>query len=281
MYNGNVLNRIFIVNNFKNNYEYQFFNNSYSDAVRWFVKNPERKTNRAIISLLYDYLKNNYQNEYYYKNTLLNKQLLTIHSTRTATALSEIYVKKSKADFVLINGIAEVFEIKTGLDTYNRLNTQLNDYYKAFMYVSVLTDEKNLEELQKRLEKTDTGISILTKDSKIKVIKKPNRNEKKIKKDVLFSILNKKEYERIIKDLYGKLPKNDINEYKKCKSLFCKCDVKTLYPLFLRELKKRNKIIEKEYNQIPYELKSLVYFGNYSNRNYKKLNNFLEMKYRG
>lgn len=280
MYNGNILNRIFIVNNFKNNYDFEFANNGYSKAVEQFVNNPETKTNRKIISFLYDYLKNNYQNEYFYKNTLLNKQLLNIHSTKTTTALSEIYVGKSKVDFVLINGIAEVYEIKTALDTYNRLNTQLNDYYKAFMYVSVLTDENNKDELINKIGRTSVGISVLTKQEKIKIIKKPKKYDKKLDKKVLFSVLNKKEYENIILNIYGKLPSKDIDEYKKCMRLFCKQDIETIYPLFLSEIKKRNKVIEKEYRKIPYELKSLVYFGNYSNKNYDKLNKFLETKYR-
>lgn len=281
MYNGNVLNRIFIVNNFKNNYDFEFSNNGYSKAVKQLINNPKTKTNRKIISFLYDYLKNNYQNEYFYKNTLLNKQLLNIHSTKTTTALSEIYVGKSKVDFVLINGIAEVYEIKTALDTYNRLKTQLNDYYKAFMYVTVLTDENNKDELINKVDNTCVGISILTKQGKIKIIKKPRKYDRGLDKKVLFCVLNKKEYENIIFSIYGKLPKQNIDEYKNCMKLFCKQDIKVIYPLFLAELKKRNRVIEEKYEKIPYELKSLVYFGNYSSRNYDKLNKFLETKYRG
>lgn len=50
----------------------------------------------------------NHRNEYFYKNTLLNKLLLGVHKPTTTVALTEIPIAKSKADFVLINGKRDV-----------------------------------------------------------------------------------------------------------------------------------------------------------------------------
>ncbi|MBU5889902.1 sce7726 family protein, partial [Vibrio cholerae O1] len=77
------------------------------------------------------------RNEYFYKNTLLNKLLLGKHSLNTTTAITEIPINKSKADFILINGKAVVYEIKTGLDSFERLESQIEDYFKAFVNVYV------------------------------------------------------------------------------------------------------------------------------------------------
>ena len=88
------------------------------------------------------------RNEYYYKNTLLNKLLLGIHSVNTTTALTEIPIAKSKADFVLINGKAVVYEIKTELDNFDRLENQINDYYTAFDHVAVVTCKENIQVLK-------------------------------------------------------------------------------------------------------------------------------------
>ncbi len=60
---------------------------------------------------LYNYLKV-YRNEYFYKNTILNKLLLGRHSINTTTALSEMPIGKSIADFILLNGKGVVDEIK-------------------------------------------------------------------------------------------------------------------------------------------------------------------------
>lgn len=103
-----------------------------------------------MVSEIYNILKTEYRNEYYYKNTLLNKLLLGVHSVNTTTALTEIPIAKSKADFVLINGKAVVYEIKTELDNLERLESQINDYFKAFDHVAVVTYNENVTAIQKR-----------------------------------------------------------------------------------------------------------------------------------
>lgn len=51
----------------------------------------------------------------------------TNKASNTTTALTEIAIAKSKADFVLINGKAVVYEIKTELDNLERLSAQVDD----------------------------------------------------------------------------------------------------------------------------------------------------------
>ena len=60
-----------------------------------------------------------------------------------------------KQIFVLINGKAVVYEIKTELDNLERLESQIDDYYKAFEHVAVVTYEKNLKQLKKVLDNID------------------------------------------------------------------------------------------------------------------------------
>ena len=105
-------------------------------------------TNEKVISDIYQYIGKYYRNEYYYKNTLLNKLIINVHRVKTTTALTEVPIANSKADFVMINGKAVVYEIKTELDTFDRLFSQINDYYKAFDHVCVVTSETQLQTLQ-------------------------------------------------------------------------------------------------------------------------------------
>ena len=83
---------------------------------------------------------------------MLNKLLLGRHSINTTTALTQIPINKSKADFILINGKAVVYEIKTELDNFERLKNQINDYYKAFSHVCVVTCEEYYKKLIKILK---------------------------------------------------------------------------------------------------------------------------------
>lgn len=89
--------------------------------------------------------------------------LLGVHSPRTTTALTEVPIGNSKADFILINGKAVVYEIKTALDNFDRLDVQIKDYYKAFSRVVVVTPEENFESLWPKLQNSPAGICVLTK----------------------------------------------------------------------------------------------------------------------
>ena len=98
-------------------------NATYGTVIQRFVNNPEDKNNGTLISEVYRFMSKAYRNEYFYQNTLLNKLLLGKHSINTTTALTQVPIRRSKADFILINGKAVVYEIKTELDTLERLDT--------------------------------------------------------------------------------------------------------------------------------------------------------------
>lgn len=256
----------------------------YSSVVRRYTSNPNQKNNRELISEIYCELKKNYRNEYFYKNTLLNKLLLGVHSVNTTTALTEMAIAKSKADFVLINGKAVVYEIKTELDNLERLSSQIDDYYKAFDHVAVVTYEKNLQQLQKVLDsiKQPVGIYILRKNGRLGTVRKPERYAGDLDKETIFKLLRKNEYEDIISRRYGYLPEvTQFKYYSTCKKMFLQIPIEESYSLVLKILKKRMQLEKEEFIKIPYELKFLAYFMELSYDDYQKLEVFLERQYGG
>ena len=277
------LNRIFTRNMLRH-----FMNgktdNVYATVVKRYICNPNQKKNRQLISEIYCELKNNYRNEYFYKNTLLNKLLLGVHSINTTTALTEIPIAKSKADFVLINGKAVVYEIKTELDNLERLSSQIDDYYKAFDHVAVVTFEKNLLQLQKVLDSIDkpVGIYVLRKNGKLGTIHKPQRYIEDLNKEIIFKLLRKNEYENIITHYYGYLPEvSQFKYYTACKQLFLEIPLEESYLYVLKNLKKRMQLEKQEFVKVPYELKFLAYFMELKYDDYQKLETFLEQQYGG
>ena len=253
-------------------------------TVKRYICNPNQKKNRQLISEIYCELKNNYRNEYFYKNTLLNKLLLGVHSVNTTTALTEVPIAKSKADFVLINGKAVVYEIKTELDNLERLSSQIDDYYKAFDHVAVVTFEKNLLQLQKVLDSIDkpVGIYVLRKNGKLGTIQKPQRYIEDLNKEVIFKLLRKNEYENIITHYYGYLPEvTQFKYYTACKQLFLEIPLEESYLYVLKNLKKRMQLEKQEFVKVPYELKFLAYFMELKYEDYQKLEIFLEQQYGG
>ncbi len=279
--NNLLLNRVFTRNTFKALIN-ESRDTSYNAAVVRYVADPEGKSHQQIISFIYKLMDNEYRNEYYYKNTLLNKLLLGIHSPKTTVALTEVPVNKSKADFILINGKAVVYEIKTELDNLDRLENQLNDYFKAFNNVCVVTSEATFEAVNKKLVNSNVGIYVLTHRNTISLRKEAVNDASRLDLGIIFKILRKKEYESIIKEVYGYLP--DVSQFKyysECKKLFENIDVWTAYTMFIKELKKRNSIDMELFEKVPKEIKSIIYFSDFNIKDYVNLNRFLQSKYRG
>ena len=279
----NILNKIFTRNMLRH-----FIDGNtdgvYSSVIQRYISNTDQKSNGELISEIYCELKNNYRNEYFHKNTLLNKLLLGVHSMNTTTALSEISIAKSKADFVLINGKAVVYEIKTELDNLDRLHTQIDDYYKAFDNVAVVTYEKNVDQLQKILVEIDkpVGVYILRRNGKLGTVRKPQSYTGDLDKEIIFKLLRKREYEEIIMHWYGYLPNvTQFKYYDVCKKMFLDLPIDESYLDVLKILKKRMRLAKEKFIKVPYELKFLAYFMELKNGDYEKLESFLESEYRG
>ncbi len=270
-----LLNSFFTRNTFKQLLS-EGENPAYSAVIRRFIADDTSMTNGECISEIYHYLKTDYQNEYYYKNTLLNKLLLGIHNPRTTTALTEVPIGGSKADFILINGQAVVYEIKTALDNLDRLDSQLKDYYKAFSKVVVVTPEEKYKEISQKLNHSPAGICLLTRKGTLSTRKEAVEYRDDLSNSIMFKILRKREYEHILLDLFGALPSvSQFEYYRACKSLFESLPTDAAYHLFLQALKLRARIDIDEYSNVPYELKFLVYFSNFRKNDYINLSRFL------
>ncbi|MEL1135918.1 sce7726 family protein [Desulfitobacterium sp. THU1] len=278
-----ILNKLFTQNIFQkllndNN------NSTYSQVVRRYVIDPETKNNGELISEVYSFMSASYRNEYVYQNTLLNKLLLGKHSINTTTALTQIPIGKSKADFILINGKAVVYEIKTELDSFERLDTQLRDYYKAFNHVCVVTSASNFTKISAILQDTPVGIYVLTKKNAIskRLRKEPAEDNSQLNHLAMFKLLHKGEYEQILKRFFGRLPvTSQVFYYDECFSWFARIPIEQAYSMSLQELKKRNKIEASFFQSVPYELKSLIYFLNPVKKEFEALNRFLNQKFGG
>ncbi|EFX94551.1 sce7726 family protein [Streptococcus sanguinis] len=239
----------------------------------------EETSHLETIQSVYQELSKTYRNEYFYKNTLLNKRLLGIHSVNTTTALTEIPVGRAKPDFILINGKAVVYEIKTELDNFDRLENQINEYYKAFNHVAIVTYEKNIEMAKRKIAEINKpiGLYILQKNVKIKTVMEPKEYNNDLDRDVIFSILRKREYESIIEKRFGSLPQvSQFDYYDVCRQLTEDIRLEQFYSDFLIELKKRNPINKELFAAVPYELKFLVYFMNFKPKDYDALAQFLQ-----
>ena len=281
--NNLILNRLFTQNVFFDMIDTND-NTTYGTVIQRFVNDYENKDNGALISEVYRFMSKSYRNEYFYQNTLLNKLLLGKHSINTTTALTQIPISKSKADFILINGKAVVYEIKTELDTFERLDTQLRDYFKAFNHVCVVTSDSQYDRAASLLQNTPVGIYALTPQNTIssKLRKEPQEDNSRLDYTAIFKVLHKKEYENILLQYFGELPvASQAFYYGECLKHFSQIPILEAYTMALKQLKKRNRIEISEFEKIPYELKSLIYFSRPSTSDWHAINVFLNQKYGG
>lgn len=249
----------------------------YASVVQRYVTNHAGKTHGECIREIYQYLSEEHQNEYFYKNTLLNQLLAEASDPRTAAALTELPVSGSKADFIFIDNNAVVYEIKTDLDNFDRLDGQISNYYKAFSRVTVVTSEGKLQELQEKLKGSPSGICVLDREGLISVRRESSENRQSLSKAAMFRILRKKEYEQILLNFFDALPVvSQFEYYRACQKLFESLPVDVAYNCFTRSLKSRVKTDIAWYAKVPYELKFLAYFSNYRKREYDELQHFLQ-----
>lgn len=232
-------------------------------VVRRYVVEPKGKPYGKLISEIYTYMDKEYRTEYYYKNTMLNKLLLKKHNYKKTIVLTELPIGNSKADFIMINGKGTVYEIKTELDNLDRINSQIEDYYKAFSEVVIVTYTDNIEKVLETVPET-VGIMELTKRRALRTVRDSMEVYSKLDYYTIFKILRKYEFEYILATQGYDLPRvSQFQYYSGCFNLINKIDICVLQKLMLKELKKRMRIETVEFSiDVPEELRFLIYFDN-------------------
>lgn len=223
----------------------------------------------------YSILSKNYRSEFFYKNTLFNKLIVGKYGVKTTSAVSELMIKTSKADFIILNrNKAIVYEIKTDLDNLDRLVYQLLDYSCAFSELYVVTSEKNYYPVYKVIQKSipSVGIIVLTDKVSLSVRKQSECYNENLDHEVLFKLLRKKEYESLLYNKYKELPvATPVKYFKECLAWFKKINILEAQSLVFHQLKNRNQF--KDINllkKIPISTRWLIYSGNFTSKDLSK-----------
>lgn len=250
---------------------------SFLKCIQRYVKIDELTYGNAI-SEIYHYMSNEYRNEYYFKNTILNQLLIKKHDVYNTAALTELPIGESKADFILINGRGVVYEIKTDLDNLLRLENQIKDYYKVFSYVYVVVGKRQGKKIQDHLKDQRVGIYELSESGKLIQRKKAYCNRDDLSYESIFRLLRKPEFESIILRHFNELPQvNNFQYYRECLKRMKKINIISLQKDVMQCLKERTllKIENKLEENVPYELRFYAYFSKKFESDYEQLHVFL------
>ena len=196
-------------------------------------------TLKELFNKCYKELLSTYRNEYVFKNAIAQKILLGRHSIRSSRLFTEFRVETSKADVVIFNGTTHVYEIKTELDNFERLEKQVLNYKKVFEFINVVTVESKVETIKEKLDK-EVGIIVLTEKYTFKTIRPAISNIGYLDKESLFNLLKKEEYLKIINKYFGYIP-NVPNSmiYTSCLKKFLELDIEEAHKEVLINLKNR------------------------------------------
>lgn len=205
------------------------------------------KTVNDLIHYAYQHLLKEYRYEYLYKSALLNEFVLRNYSLADTILLNEFRIGKSKADAVLVNGTNKVFEIKTELDSAERLNSQVADYYKAFSEVYIVT-HISLIEKYKQVVQPEVGLLAFSNDGGISVIRSARVNHSMLDSAVMFKSLRKSEYLEMTRLICGYIPNTTpVKLFADCLAMVRQYETEFVQKKYLEVIKKR---INKETNDI-------------------------------
>ena len=175
----------------------------------------------------------------------------------SSIAINEFRVGKSIVDLAIFNGLSKAFEIKTELDSSQRLESQLTDYKQLFNKCYIITHD-SLADKYLKLDR-DVGVIILSDNNGNLALDeiRPAQLNNKINPAIAIKSLHTKEYKNIIKQHFGFLPKvNSFEMFEACLSMMKDISTEDLNKFFLQEVKKRG-LHKKSLNQCPKELKTI------------------------
>ncbi|MHB1397701.1 MAG: sce7726 family protein [Trichloromonadaceae bacterium] len=197
----------------------------------------------AFYDAIFQRLIREYRHEYIYKNAIAEKILLGKHNLNTAFMLTEFRVDDCKADAVVLNGTSHVYEIKSEMDSFDRLDRQLAAYRKMFDFITVITTERLFDAVAERVS-PQVGIRVLAEGGyqfKRGTSREAISNKANVDPLVIYNSLQRPEYLRILKAELGvelnHLPNTQI--YGEARTFFAQLPPETAHDRMVEVLKLR------------------------------------------
>ncbi len=128
--------------------------------------------------------------KHYNGEQILKYKLAKDFIKKNYVAAFEVKAKTSRADFLVINGETKSFEIKSKIDTLNRLEKQVGDYGDVFEFNTVVIDKLHLKNVLKIIPEY---YGILYFEGAKKIIHREPKYSPKINPEAQLGLFNKKE----------------------------------------------------------------------------------------
>ncbi|EHS91137.1 TPA: sce7726 family protein [Klebsiella pneumoniae] len=204
------------------------------------VNKVEDKSIFSIYDEVYKTLLKKYRNEYVYKNEIAKKIIKRNHRFNNVSYVNEFKVNSCIADVVIFNNCSTAYEIKTELDSFERLQDQLSVYKNVFEFVYLVIP---LQKLKQALDLLDdcTGIITLNSYNVLSYERIAKSNLMIMSKDKMFNCFRPSEYIYLHEEITGSLPAGKAAQVKNmCKNTFIELSIEQAYEEMLNIFKKRS-----------------------------------------
>jgi hypothetical protein len=177
------------------------------------------------------------RHEYVYRAPISHKILMGTHSLRTASMLNEFRAGSCKADLVILNGTATVYEIKSERDSLARLTNQVDNYKRVFAKVNVIASEAHIDGVLDTVP-DDVGVMCLSRRYQITTVRDAADCPERICPLTVFESLRAAEALAILKALGIPTPQvPNTQRHASLRALFADLDPATLHVEMVRTLK--------------------------------------------
>lgn len=179
-----------------------------------------------------------HRDEYIYRAAISHKVLMGTHSLRTASMLNEFRAGSCKADLVILNGTATVYEIKSERDSLARLANQVENYKRVFAKVNVIASESHIEGVLATVP-DDVGVMCLSKRYRISTVREAIDCPGRICPVTVFESLRTVEAAAILKAMGVIVPLvPNTQRYAAMRDLFAMLEPAALHVEMVRTLKR-------------------------------------------
>lgn len=208
----------------------------------------EGKSISKIYDEMYGLLKKKYRNEYVYKNEIAKSIIKKSHKFNNVSYVNEFKVNGCIADVAIFNETSTAYEIKTELDSFERLDDQLFEYKDVFEYVYVVIPQSKVNQAIKVAHDT-TGIITLSDKNILNYERVALSNKSFLSKEKMFNCLKPSEYILFYEEIIGSKAFGKAADIKDmCRNVFLDLDVEIAQREMLKILKERGlERFEKDY----------------------------------
>ena len=178
------------------------------------------------------------RDEYVYKAAVTQRILLGRHTLRSACMLNEFRVGQCKADLVILNGSATVYEIKSERDSLSRLERQLQTYQTVFPRRYVIAGENHVAAVLASTP-VDVGVLQLSSRHSISTVREARERLDLVQPAAVFDAIRTDDAVSLLKNLHVEVP--DVPNTKmrsELRVLFSSIEPQEFYPDFLNVLKR-------------------------------------------